>query len=298
MDPGLDIVHILQDFRLSMPPSVESFFVFLSSPLFYVGVPLILGAMLFWFSDKQKGETILFIFASAMAVNRMIKVTVKQPRPWVLDPTIQPSDAAKATAGGYSLPSGHTTMAVSAYGAFALLVKSPALKVFAILMVALIPVSRLILNVHTPLDIATGVIVAVFVCLFNMKAVPWSHRNERNRLIFLGGYLAFFIITAVYLLIVTEDYANANFIFMAIGLVVGLFIEERYIHYEIRERPRKQKLIIGISGLILMGLMFGIPYLLLGYGYSIAIGGSMCMISATAICPYLIKRYDETHRTD
>jgi len=298
MDPGLDILHILQDFRLSMPPSVESFFLFLSSPAFYIVLPIIIGALLFWFSGKQKGEIVLLNFVAAMAVSRAVKVTVKQPRPWVLDPTIQPSEAAKSTATSYSLPSGHTSIAVSTYGAFAMLASSRIFKVFAIIMAVMIPFARLYLNVHTPLDIAVGVIIAVAVCVFNLKAVPWSYRDERNRSIFLAGYLVFFVIFAVYLAIASDNPSSFNFMWMAVGLVAGLFIEEKYVHYEIRRRPFKQNLVIGITGLILLGMMTGIPYLLLGFDMTIAVGGLFSMITVTALYPYLIKRYDESHCID
>lgn len=298
MDPGLDILHILQDFRLSLPSSVESFFLFLSSPAFYIVLPIVLGAMLFWFSEKQKGEIILLNFIAAMAVSRAVKVTVKQPRPWVLDPTIQPSEAAKSTATSYSLPSGHASIAVSTYGSFAMLVNSRLFKVFAIMMAVLIPFGRLFLNVHTPLDIAIGVIIAVAVSVFNLKAVPWSYRDERNRQIFLAGYLVFFVIVGAYLAIVSDNPSSFNFMWMAVGLVAGLFIEGKYVHYEVRKRPFKQNLVIGMAGLVLLGVMVGVPYLLLGLDMAIAIGGLLSMISVTALYPYLIKRYDESHCID
>ena len=294
MDPGLDILHILQDFRLSMPSSVDSFFLMLSSPVMYIMLPLCLGAMLLWFSGKQKGEIVLFTFMAAIGISRTVKLIVKQPRPWVLDPTIQPSEEAMATARGYSLPSGHTTFAVSSYGAFAAVVKSWILKIAAVILVILIPFSRLYLCVHTPLDVAVGVIIAVFFCVFNLKAVPWSYRSERNRSIFLIGYLAYFIITAVFVALSEESPTELNYMGMAFGLVIGTFLEERYIHYEVRKRPLKKNVAIGAAGLVIMGIMFGVPYLLFGWGIGVTIGGLLCMLTATLLCPYLIKRYDES----
>ena len=293
METGIELLHVLQDFRLSMPSTVDGFFLLLSSPFVYMILPICIGSLLLWFVGKENGEKVLLSITASMAVSAIVKFAVKQPRPWVMDPTIQPPDEALKTAGGYSLPSGHTSCSVAGFGSVFLSYGNKALRMACVSLMILIPFSRLYLCVHTPLDIITGAAVAIGVILINCKAVPWSHRSGRNRTVFLAAYIAVFIISAIWSLLAGANPIGLDYMGMAMGLLFGLMIEERFVHYEIRDRDTKRNLKMAALGLLMIAAAFSVPYLILGRGVGSYLGGALCLLSATVFCPYVFKRMDE-----
>jgi membrane-associated phospholipid phosphatase len=86
----------------------------------------------------------------------LVKVLVARPRPALVDPVTSPS--------GYSFPSGHAGGSAAVYGALALLgvavvARSARLMLVigAALLIGAVAVSRVLLGVHYPSDIAAGV---------------------------------------------------------------------------------------------------------------------------------------------
>ena len=72
--------------------------------------------VIFWCVDKKKGYFLMLLCFTGTAVNQMLKITFCIPRPWVLDPSFEIVESARAGATGFSFPSGHTQNAVAAYG--------------------------------------------------------------------------------------------------------------------------------------------------------------------------------------
>jgi hypothetical protein len=157
----------------------------------------------------------------------------------------------------------------------------------------MIAFSGLFLGINLPLDLIVSFLVAIPVILINKRLVPWSHKSERNRYIFLGGYAAFFIVCTVVTLVTGGSMADLDFPGLSLGLVIGLFVEERYIHYEVRERSRKEKIFLALVGIVIIALCLGVPLTLIGSNGGLVVGGFLGIIATTVICPYLFKRYDE-----
>ena len=72
--------------------------------------------VVFWCVDKNKGYFLMLLCFTGTAVNQMLKITFCIPRPWVLAPSFEIVESARAGATGFSFPSGHTQNAVAAYG--------------------------------------------------------------------------------------------------------------------------------------------------------------------------------------
>lgn len=290
MYTGIEAVLFLQDLRQSMPGWVESFFLLLSSPVFYIVLPMIIGAFSYWFVSKKGGETILFSISLAMAASRTLKFIVKQPRPWVLDPSVEPSQSAMKGATTYSLPSGHTSISVPAYASIFRLMESRYVRAFCILMIVLIPFSRVFLGVHTPLDIAVGFIIGIAVFLINNKAVPWSYENERNRMVYLVGYSVFFVLCTIVILLLGGDVRSIDFLGLGLGLTVGLLIDGRYIHHDVISADLRGMTAMAVIGFVISGILFIIPYFTMGTGFGSMLGGFLFMLSVTVICPLIFRK--------
>ena len=80
--------------------------------------------VVFWCVDKNKGYFLMLLCFTGTAVNQMLKITFCIPRPWVLDPSFEIVESARAGATGFSFPSGHTQNAVAAYGGMFCITKS------------------------------------------------------------------------------------------------------------------------------------------------------------------------------
>ena len=56
--------------------------------------------VVFWCVDKNKGYFLMLLCFTGTAVNQMLKITFCIPRPWVLDPSFEIVESARAGASG------------------------------------------------------------------------------------------------------------------------------------------------------------------------------------------------------
>lgn len=284
---GIDFLLQLQDIRLNAPDVVNGFFEFISTPLVYV-VPVLLVALVYlWFVDKRVGRLILLTLLSTTCLTNIVKCAVKEPRPWVIDDSIQPSEAAMDEAKGYSFPSGHSSSTVSGYGQISFLA-GRGLRIAIIVLISLIVFSRLYLGVHTPLDVIVGVMIGLAMIFLNKYLSRLSERDDRTFLIVCAGYVAFAVITGICIAsfdTITTKYAAE--IGALAGASIGIAIEHRYVGY-VPSGFSKKKVCACIICLI--------PTLsILAAGYYVgmivalfAVALAACM--ATAFIPYVLKR--------
>lgn len=120
---------------------------------------------IYWCFDKKKGFSIFSSLMLSLACMQTLKAIIKAPRPFQVHPELITADRIE-TATGYSFPSGHSTGAASFYSSIALLYRKRWIKAFAILLVILVPLSRLYLGVHWPLDVLCGTIIGLGISLF------------------------------------------------------------------------------------------------------------------------------------
>ena len=121
--------------------------------------------VVFWCVDKNKGYFLMLLCFTGTAVNQMLKITFCIPRPWVLDPSFEIVESARAGASGFSFPSGHTQNAVAAYGGMFCITKKLWVRVVCMALALLIPFSRLYLGVHTPLDVGVSFLIGWLLVL-------------------------------------------------------------------------------------------------------------------------------------
>ena len=126
---------------------------------------LVVALVIFWCVDKKKGYYILSVGFVGTILNQFMKLWFRIPRPWYLKPDFSPVEAAKADAGGYSFPSGHTQNSVGTFGGIAYVVKDKAIRYVSVALVILVPFSRMYLGVHTPADVLVSVAVAMALIL-------------------------------------------------------------------------------------------------------------------------------------
>ena len=128
------------------------------------------GMIVFWCISKQKGYYLLSVGFVGTVVNQFLKITFRVPRPWVKDPNFTIVESAREAASGYSFPSGHTQTSVGLFGGLALKFKNRAIRITSIVLCVLVPLSRMYLGVHTPMDVGVSIVIAL-VLVFALSPI-------------------------------------------------------------------------------------------------------------------------------
>jgi len=84
---------------------------------------IVLALVVFWCVGKAQGLYLLTVGCIGTTVNQFLKITFRIPRPWIRDPSFTIVESARADAGGYSFPSGHTQNAFGVFGTIATMTK-------------------------------------------------------------------------------------------------------------------------------------------------------------------------------
>ena len=132
---------------------------------------LIAAMAVFWCVDKRQGYYLMSVGFMGTLVNQFLKITCRIPRPWVRDPHFTIVESARAEATGYSFPSGHSTSSVGTFGVLATESKRLWLRLGAMALCFLIPLTRLYLGVHTPADVLVGSAIPLFFIVVLRPAI-------------------------------------------------------------------------------------------------------------------------------
>ena len=173
----MEFLYLLEDLRTPFLDTLVSLVTHMGGEMVFLVVSLIV----FWCVDKRQGYYLLSVGFMGTLVNQFLKITCRIPRPWVRDPNFTIVESARAEATGYSFPSGHSTSSVGTFGVLASEGKRLWLRLLAVALCFLIPLSRLYLGVHTPADVLVGSAIPLFFIILlrpvfyhnDGKAMPW-----------------------------------------------------------------------------------------------------------------------------
>jgi len=182
----MNIINFLQSFQTDWLTSFFKFITFFGNEEFYI---LVLP-LFFWFWDKDKALKLFFIILPTLLFNFYLKEIFH---------TARPVGVALIEQAGYAFPSGHAQGSVTLWLMLALLVRKKWMTVLAILMIILVPLSRLYLGVHWPIDVLGGLVIGAFITwvylsyLFESFKKYLSERTKLKRAIYLTVLVAFFM---------------------------------------------------------------------------------------------------------
>jgi len=112
-----------------------------------IALALALAGWFLWRRQRLNAATVVIGFAGAAALNSLLKLLLKRPRPAIFPPLVAES--------GFSFPSGHVTAAVAVYGLLAVFLWRQGHRAWAVASgawVLVVAVSRIYLGVHYPSD--------------------------------------------------------------------------------------------------------------------------------------------------
>lgn len=229
---------------------------------------LILAMIMFWCVDKYKGYYMMSVGFIGILTSQFMKLWFRIPRPWVKDSNFTVVDGAKTHAGDYSFPSGHSQAAVCTYGSLAYSIRNRWIQVLCILAAILVPISRLYLGVHTPLDVLVGAGLSV-ILVIALRPV-FAKNFSKNAPWIMGfmvlaaiGYLCF-----VHLFPFPADVDAGNLasgiqngytlIGAICGMVVVYVVDERWLHFSTKATPMGNILKVLLGFILILVIKSGL----------------------------------------
>jgi len=243
-------------------PNLGNFFVFLSqfgSELVFIGVLF----LLYWTVNKKEGILATYIVLFAVALNYWLKIIIAKQRPPVSNwyPGTNPIN--------YSTPSGHSQFSATMYGWFAVRIKRWWMFLIAIILTALVGISRVYLGVHYIGDVligwGVGILTVIAFYYLEQPAREFLSRYKQEYLL-IGIALIAFVMMLVSSVLPPPPNDNFGAIGgVTIGYAIGLALERRYVNFTV-EPPNGQKwrlaLRVIIGGMLVVGLLVGLGEIL------------------------------------
>lgn len=245
-----DLIKWIQSFHSNW---LDQFFILvtmLGEEYFYIAIL----SLIYWNIDKKTARFLVLILALSATVNGAIKEIVGHSRP-IGEEGIR--SIYVDTAEGTSFPSGHTQNATAFFGSAGLAAKSPVLWVIFSILILLVAISRLYLGVHWPLDVIAGIGFGVLSIIAGKFIFEKCERE--------GEYWPYFVIfvLAIVSVFILDSSAYIKAVSLLIGYLVGYFLEENFLQFDVRAPLLTQgfKYIIGlaITGVIFLGLKMILP---------------------------------------
>jgi len=240
-DGGIELILWLQQFS----PTFDQLFIFFTllgnETFFLVALPT-----LYWCFDRRIGARLVILFLFSIVLNSWGKLTADLPRPFEYDARVRP--LVEINTGGF--PSAHTQSAVVVWGYLAMQIGRRWFCGIAILLMICIPLSRLYLGVHFPIDIVGGYAIGLVLLLLYLWLEPgaeaWIAKQP------LAGQLGL-AVTLPLLLFWSLPALDHNAIAAAatlLGMCVGLVLERRWARFETSRvwRTNLLRLLVGMVG--------------------------------------------------
>ncbi len=230
---------------------------------------LVIALIVFWCVDKYRGYYLLGVGLFGTLANQFLKITCRVLRPWDLGEDFTALEAAKADAGGYSFPSGHSQTAVGTFGGIAATTRRRWIAALCIAAAVLVPFSRMYVGVHTPADVLVGSAMAL-VMVFGFK--PLMLGKSKHKWI-PAVFVATFLLSVGFLVYVEnwdfpenlkqDNYEsavkNAYTLFGCLaGVLVVWFVDEKWLHFEVKACWWGQLLKIALGLVIVLAVKEGL----------------------------------------
>ena len=231
---------------------------------------MVLAITVFWCVSKRQGYYVFAVGLGGTVVNQWLKLIFRIPRPWVLDPEFTIVESARSAAAGYSFPSGHTQNIVGTLGTIAVSNRQKWLRIVCGVFIVLVPLSRMYLGVHTPLDVgvsfalAAVLVIALWPCFRDEERFRKNGRAVLCALLVLSACYAVWVnVTAFPADVDADNLASGmkngwTLLGCALGLGVSYYVDGKKLHFDTKAPLLGQvcKLVLGLA--LLLGVRAGV----------------------------------------
>jgi membrane-associated phospholipid phosphatase len=249
LDWGIIVVIWLQQFSPALDLPFKAFTFMGDQPFFMLLLPLV-----YWCVNRRIGARLTILFLFSAYLNTVAKVLAAQPRPYQYDPRVLPLH--KASGGGF--PSGHTQNAVVVWGYLASHFRRRGPWTLAGCLMLLIPLSRLYLGVHFPIDLLGGYLLGAALLLLYLRLEPvveaWLKKKG------LAWQLGAGFLVPILMVLLVPNNGKYGVITGAtlMGMGVGFAFERRWVRFASGGMWWKRVLRFGVGVPVLFALWLGL----------------------------------------
>jgi membrane-associated phospholipid phosphatase len=155
----MDAIYALQAFA---SPALDDFMLFvtnLGSERAYILFLLVAYLAV----DAVVGQRLAIALLAGFYLNFHLKGLFDTPRPYLIDPDVARGEAAVLTGPGAGFPSGHASGSATFWGLAAVYARRAWFWVLALVIIALVSLSRVYLGLHVPLDVWGGLVLGALI---------------------------------------------------------------------------------------------------------------------------------------
>lgn len=248
-----------------------------------------------WCVDKKWGFRLFFMGMAGSIVNQFLKAVFLVPRPWLLDENFTIVESARAGAGGYSFPSGHTQSVTTLFGGVAAWLRRWWVTVLCAALILLTAFSRMYLGVHTPADVLTSLGTGILtVTLLTLLFEKLEGKPGATVWIYISG-VALALAFLLYVLLAKKTAANiaeydasalkngCTMLATMIALLIAWTVDGKWLHFEVKAVWWAQliKLVVGLAIIIAIKVLLKAPLNALFHDSPIASGVRYFLMSIT-----------------
>ncbi len=289
---GTEAILYVQSLSPDWLDPVWAAFTYLGNEQFY----LLMFPFIFWCVSKQAGIGLAYASLLSTWLNSAVKHLYKIPRPADLRIRVPLPETSP------SFPSNHAQSAVVNWGYMATCFRSTAFRAVAIVLMACISLSRIVLGVHFPQDVVGGLLLGLLVLALYTRVAPSAGRWAAEQRPTVQVILA----VGVPLMLIFLHPSDANGRYPAegaitpmsalVGFGVGLVMERAWVRFRVAGEVWRRGLRF-LLGLILITLLYLGPSLVLPeelpYGVeALARFARYAMLgwAGAFLCPWLFVR--------
>ena len=231
-----------------------------------IAIPLLVEIILLWCFSRKKAFALASSLLSALLASQTLKAIFRVPRPFQVHPDLI-EGGRLSTATGYSFPSGHSTTSGACYSSIAMIAWKRWATVICLVPIILVPISRLVLGVHWPSDVAAGTAIGV---LFGCALTPLMLRlydRRRPFLIFTFAFGMASTVLAIVLAFLIADGADPvafddlmGSAAISGGAMLGFYLERKTVDSVPESGSALRKIFRFIIGLVLTAAFAFIVY--------------------------------------
>ena len=214
---------------------------------------MLLLPLLYWCLERRTAIRLTVLFLISTYVNAAAKVLAAQPRPFQYDPRVRQLYPAE----GQGFPSGHTQSSVVVWGYLASQFPRTWLRAIAVLLIVLIPLSRVYLGVHFPTDLLGGYVIGALLLWLYLRLEPGAEAALVKR----GLYWQLAAVIALALLMLLFPFGKQDEVTAAgtlMGMGIGFALERRWVQFDPGGLWWKRALRLALGVAVLFGLRFGL----------------------------------------
>ena len=257
----MSFLYLLEGIRNSVFNAFFSFITLLGEETAFMAI----GIIVFWCFSKFQGYFLLITGFLGTIINQFLKMLFRIPRPWIKDPNFTIVESAREGASGFSFPSGHTQTSVTLFGGIARANKNLYIRIGAIALCVLVPLSRLYLGVHTPLDVSVSILISLLLIFGGYPLFKWAEKSEKVMYVVIASLFVMVVAFTLFVCLYQfppEVYLEENIhnlesarknAFTLLGCSVGFFavyfVDQKYLHFNVKAVWWAQiiKVVVGLA---------------------------------------------------